>query len=1114
MTNFFKTDAELGSKFQEVFDRISGFSDLTPSSKANLLEKTVNFQSSSIPLKSLMGTHGVEIDGELLARLIENDVKISVGPLLPQLSELDSNCYIERTFNKEGVSGSYAEIPDKIAIIAASPGMGKSVVLTHLANKEKKTDPSRWVVRVNLIEHKNGLNKEIFANYNLDKASEFLSKIMSLDGFTKELFKTNFQQTDRVSLFFDGFDEISPAYKDKVIILLKTLQQAPIAKLWITTRLHMRDNLEKALSLSAYELNPLSLMQQKEFFNKFFAYKLSFTGSYPDRLGLCVNKLYDTLFEKLPMAEELLKVPLQLKMIAEVVQQDFERFFTSLQVIFLLPENFNLLYLYEEFFKTKFDIYSRLREQDIRPSEKLSFDKFIKGRQHLALYSLFGEESVKLFYPGKMPAVTQLITSMEQGVGYVGVIDFVVNGSPQFTHHSFAEYLAATALTTFIGKNIENLTEFQRHFLRKSIYHPDNEMLRTFFYYINADFSLGRLIYQGNLAEIKKLAGLGLLDVNAKDSLGRSLLSLAAVSGEYEITEFLLQEGASVFEKDKVFDWTPLAFADASYGSSHNKLASSKLLEILLVNGANKEDMHFIEHFFYELANRQDYEAVAEVLTNFVKESYTNLLKASITFFRDAMMPHPQQEYTDGISGRLLADYDEEGNTLLHYAVEKDDEEIASYLLEQGSDPTIQNDENKTPVDLLIEKLAQSPNDEQKKQYKSIIGKIFQSLDRHKPVFIVVDQFDKLYSQIAAFYTQSDQIIDLDQKEDLKLQYYLELLVDIFKSFDGKQIQYQIEWLFGQSIEGPSRDRDLSLIEKQAYQKLATEILAELSLQQINEQISLFNHQLAIADDRQRQIYREIIELLFKQQKRKARFFSTLSLETFSDILPDQNSSPPTKRRRVERLSQAQHCFSYLLRLAKKFPREEKPLLKALNQAELFHAQTFRKKNLKTTGHCLQLTYGFSELILAGKTAIYLENLQTLSELEERIIHNQPLSERESRERREFLAELNQFEQEDSLPSWEKSRSDEWVKMNAFVNLVNEIEGDFAIHLSLVGRNGKPGHMLAIYRIDNFYTYFDSNAGYLSQIRDQENFLNFIEAITQFTYGIKSNTFLQIDILP
>jgi hypothetical protein len=68
-------------------------------------------------------------------------------------------------------------------------------------------------------------------------------------GLELELFKKccNEKQKVRKILMLDGFDEISPKYKKTVIGLLQALRQTAVEQLWVTTRPHLRKELEDKL---------------------------------------------------------------------------------------------------------------------------------------------------------------------------------------------------------------------------------------------------------------------------------------------------------------------------------------------------------------------------------------------------------------------------------------------------------------------------------------------------------------------------------------------------------------------------------------------------------------------------------------------------------------------------------------------------------------------------------------------------------------------------------------------------------------------------------------------------------------------------------------------------
>jgi hypothetical protein len=71
----------------------------------------------------------------------------------------------------------------------------------------------------------------------------------------------------------DGFDEISPNYKQTVIDLLQALRQTAIEQLWVTTRPHLRNELEDKLQQLAYTLEPFTEENQVEYLRRFWCLK-------------------------------------------------------------------------------------------------------------------------------------------------------------------------------------------------------------------------------------------------------------------------------------------------------------------------------------------------------------------------------------------------------------------------------------------------------------------------------------------------------------------------------------------------------------------------------------------------------------------------------------------------------------------------------------------------------------------------------------------------------------------------------------------------------------------------------------------------------------------------
>jgi adenylate kinase len=101
-------------------------------------------------------------------------------------------------------------------LIADIAGLGKTTVLTHLSKQMKQKCPACWVVRIDLNDdHTDVLEAQ--AKQKIGSVEFLREKLLKLCyPFEKELFKQcrqGLEETTKVVLMFDGFDEISPKYK-------------------------------------------------------------------------------------------------------------------------------------------------------------------------------------------------------------------------------------------------------------------------------------------------------------------------------------------------------------------------------------------------------------------------------------------------------------------------------------------------------------------------------------------------------------------------------------------------------------------------------------------------------------------------------------------------------------------------------------------------------------------------------------------------------------------------------------------------------------------------------------------------------------------------------------
>jgi hypothetical protein len=172
----------------------------------------------------------------------------------------------------------------------------------------------------------------------MGKAIEFVSEnvLKHKPGLEKELFKHCCEQNQKVRIIMtiDGFDEISSHYEDTVIHLLQALRQTAVEQLWVTTRTHLRNELEDKLQQLSYTLQPFSEGNQIEFLTKFWnlkAWNINIHNKEKEenirKLEIYVTELIKKLDQTISDKErEFTGIPLQCLMLAEIFVEEVKIF--------------------------------------------------------------------------------------------------------------------------------------------------------------------------------------------------------------------------------------------------------------------------------------------------------------------------------------------------------------------------------------------------------------------------------------------------------------------------------------------------------------------------------------------------------------------------------------------------------------------------------------------------------------------------------------------------------------------------------------------------------------------------------------------------------------------
>jgi hypothetical protein len=293
---------------------------------------------------------------------------------------------------------------------------------------------------------------------NKEKAIEFVSEeLLKLKpGLEMEIFKQCCEKKQKVRtvIMLDAFDEISPFYKQTVIDLLQALRQTALEQLWVTTRPHLREELEDMLQQLSYTLEPFSEEDQVEFLTKFWSLKDWFTemnnrgkDESKTKLEIYVKKLIEELSISISDRDrEFTGIPLQIRLLAEVFDKEVKTFCQSVESSPKLPLKLEMLGLYGRFIERKYDIYQEEKCQVpvtnvvAKKQRERELQIIRKDHQLLALKVLFTKEQEALFQNKKESSF-----SVEE-LTRIGIVQVSHEGNLHFIHRTFAEYYVADFL--------------------------------------------------------------------------------------------------------------------------------------------------------------------------------------------------------------------------------------------------------------------------------------------------------------------------------------------------------------------------------------------------------------------------------------------------------------------------------------------------------------------------------------------------------------------------------------------------------------------------------------------------------------------------------------------
>ncbi len=364
-----------------------------------------------------------------------------------------------------------------LAIIAGEAGMGKSTILTTYSMSKDFL----WSIRINLKDYQTDIDKANFDD--LSGIMKFLSNVIdpasSKTSLIKNLLQYCLKQQGQVTLLLDGYDEIKDHSQKKVELLLRTLKTTQ-GKVLITTRSYARSELEDALGIFAYSLNPFCEEEQKEFLKSFWIERLNVKeATQENKIDAFTKQLLNYFHElNLMKKENLVGIVLQARMVAEIFQdkckeylehEQFNSYDFRISNISDLYEKF-VEYQYERYLKEKIEISGKLSE-----GSRISLTRsYTKAYGNLALKSLFSEDQIQ-----ELLRKERFLGEELQDIGLVKTLKN--HGTADFLHPTYAEYFVADFLVNALRKEKDH-PKYRAvdNFLRMQIFRDHNKVIHDF----------------------------------------------------------------------------------------------------------------------------------------------------------------------------------------------------------------------------------------------------------------------------------------------------------------------------------------------------------------------------------------------------------------------------------------------------------------------------------------------------------------------------------------------------------------------------------------------------------------------------------------------------------
>ncbi|KXJ69350.1 hypothetical protein RP20_CCG027558 [Aedes albopictus] len=377
------------------------------------------------------------------------------------ITEADFSNYVERKLilqnGQEITEDGFISILEQSScrndyyILVGEPGMGKTTFMKRLTHS-LQTDFNKHVYLICL--------SRLFKNY------EAVNDIFTL---IKSAISKSIQQMIQRSLescpqqcfiLLDGFDEIDNSYQGSAIKLVKETFCKNNIRVFISSRNHLKQTLEKDLQAKALNLVPLDEDEQLLLLRNYWDISSGINEKDFDRFQRFANHLRETLHDNIQSAYfRFTGLPLMIRMLAEVYKKKFEEYWKSLNEniseILDTKTRFSVLHLYENFVNISFNIFVKkinneegyaTVDSNIIMFFKNNLHKFYRAHQLIAINQLntpeLGNSLSNDDSATTLENMQQILDNGEKSL----LINVSNENQLEFIHLSFAEYFLSKFL--------------------------------------------------------------------------------------------------------------------------------------------------------------------------------------------------------------------------------------------------------------------------------------------------------------------------------------------------------------------------------------------------------------------------------------------------------------------------------------------------------------------------------------------------------------------------------------------------------------------------------------------------------------------------------------------